>query len=107
MNVIPGDDSDLVIVAATVQNQGVKDVDGFAVHVLDVNDNFSTLGSVQMMERLAAGSETTVRTVFRAAGGLGLRTLQVVVEPLNEVAESSVQDNRVSVLVSAVGAADR
>ena len=107
VNVIPGDDSDLVIVAATVQNQGVKDVDGFAVHVLDVNDGFSTLGSVQMMERLAAGSETTVRTVFRAAGGLGLRTLQVVVEPLNEVAESSVQDNRVSVLVSAVGAADQ
>jgi subtilase family serine protease/subtilisin family serine protease len=107
VNVIPGDDSDLVIVVATVQNQGVKDVDGFAVHVLDVNDGFSTLGSVQMLERLAAGSETTVRTVFRAAGGIGLRTLQVVVEPLSGIAESSVQDNRVSVLVSGVGAADQ
>ena len=100
VNVVPAQDSDLVIVTTTVRNQGTRDVGGFAVHVLDVTDNFNSLGTPQTVERLAAGGETTVRTVFRAAGGIGVRTLQVVVDPADEIAESSENDNRVSVLVN-------
>ena len=91
---------DLVIVATTVQNRGDRDVGGFTVHVFDVTDNFKPLGSPQTVTLLAAGGETIVRTVFRAAGGVGVRTLQVVVDPLDEIAESSERDNRVSVLVT-------
>ena len=100
VNVVPSQESDLVIVVTTVRNEGSSDVGDFAVHVLDVSDSFSPLGSPQTVEGLAAGSETTVRTVFRATGGIGVRTLQVVVDPLDEIAESSEQDNRVSVLVN-------
>ena len=107
VNVVPSQESDLVIVATTVRNEGNSDVGGFAVHVLDVSDNFSPLGSPQTVEGLAAGSETTVRTVFRAAGGIGARTLQVVVDPMDEIAESSEQDNRVSVLVNPTGQASQ
>ena len=107
VNVVPATDSDLVVVITTVRNQGNSDVGGFAVHVLDVTDNFNPLGSSQTVERLAAGSETTVRTVFRAVGGIGVRTLQVVVDPLDEIAESSEQDNRVSVLVNPPKAANQ
>ncbi len=107
VNVVPSQESDLVIVATTVRNQGSSDVGGFAVHVLDVSDNFSPLGSPQTVEGLAAGSETTVRTVFRATGGIGVRTLQVVVDPLDEIAESSEQDNRVSVLVNPTSQANQ
>ena len=107
MNVVPAQDSDLVIVTTTVRNQGTRDVGGFAVHVLDVTDNFNSLGTPQTVERLAAGGETTVRTVFRAAGGIGVRTLQVVVDPADEIAESSEKDNRVSVLVNHSNAANQ
>ena len=79
---------------------------GFSVHVLDETDNLNLLGSPQTVESLAAGDEVTVRTIFRAAGGLGERTLQVVVDPSNLVVESSELDNRVSVLVSALTPAD-
>ena len=107
VNVVPADDSDLVVVTTIVRNQGNSDVNGFAVHVLDVTDNFNPLGSSQLEQRLAAGSEMTVRTVFRADGGIGVRTLQVVVDPLDEVAESSEQDNRVSVLINPPNAANQ
>ena len=107
VSVAPAGESDLVIVAATVRNQGNRDVGGFAVHVLDVTNNFNQLGSPQTVERLAAGGETTVRTVFRAAGGIDARTLQVVVDPSDEIAESSEKDNRVSVFVNSPNAANQ
>ena len=100
VSVVRAEDVDLVIVATTVQNRGDRDVGGFTVHVFDVTDNFKPLGSPQTVTLLAAGDETIVRTVFRAAGGVGVRTLQVVVDPLDEIAESSERDNRVSVLVT-------
>lgn len=94
------DAADLVIVAATVQNRGRADVGNFSVHVFDVTDDFRPVGAPQEVETLAAGSETTVRTAFQAPGGVGTRTLQVVVDADNAVAESSEEDNRASVLVS-------
>lgn len=100
VDIVQAEEADLVIVATTIQNQGKMDVSGFAVHILDVTDNFRPLGSPQTVDWLAAGSETMVRTIFQAPGGVGVRTLQVVVDPSNVIAESSEDDNRVSILVS-------
>ncbi len=100
VDVVQTEEADLVIVATTVQNQGNTDVGGFAVHVLDVTDNFRPVSSPQTVKRLAAGSATTVRMIFRVAGGVGVRTLQIVVDPADVIVESSEKDNRVSVLVS-------
>ena len=95
-----------MVVTTTVRNEGSKDVGGFSVHVLDETDNLNLLGLPQTVERLAAGEEVTVRTLFRAEDGLGARTLQVVVDPANVVSESSELDNRVSVMVHPLDQAD-
>jgi len=99
-------EGDLVVVATKVRNEGSKDVGGFSIQVLDESNDLNPLGSPQTVEYLAAGEEVTVRTVFRAAEGLGTRMLQVVVDPANVISESSELDNRVSVLVSALTPAD-
>ena len=99
-------EGDLVVVATKVRNDGSMDAGGFSIQVLDESDDLNPLGSPQTVEYLAAGEEVTVRTVFRAADGLGTRTLQVVVDPANVISESSELDNRVSVLVSALTPAD-
>ena len=106
VNVTRASEGDLVVVATTVRNEGSLDVGGFSVHVLDETDNLNLLGLPQTVESLAAGDEVTVRTIFRASGGLGERTLQVVVDPSNLVLESSELDNRVSVLVNALNPVD-
>ena len=106
VNVTRASEGDLVVVATTVRNEGSQDVGGFSVHVLDETDSLSPLGSPQTVAGLAAGDEITVRTIFRAAGGLGERMLQVVVDPSNVVVESSELDNRVSVLVRPLEPAD-
>ena len=106
VNVARAGGGDLVVVATTVRNEGSSDVGGFSVHVLDETDNLNPLGSPQTVERLAAGEEVTVRTTFQAADGLGVRTLQIVVDPTNLISESTEVDNRVSVLVGSLDPAD-
>ncbi|MCB0104260.1 MAG: S8 family serine peptidase, partial [Caldilineaceae bacterium] len=89
-------DGDEVIVYATIVNNGDADADDVQVQFVDVTDGGAlTIGERQTINSIAAGGSSTVQVSYATAGHAGERTLQVVVDPSNLIAETDETDNLV------------
>lgn len=89
-------DGDEVIVYATIVNNGDADAADVQVQFVDVTDGGAlTIGERQTINAIAAGGSSTVQVSYATAGKSGERTIQVVVDPSNLIAETDETDNLV------------
>ena len=94
---------DSVTISALVVNNGAVDVDEVRVQFMDAgpagqNDESATtpIGPPQTIAGIPAGSNGTAEVVLETAGMTGERTIQVVVDPFNLIAEANESDNEAS-----------
>jgi subtilase family serine protease len=100
---------EIVTLRATILNRGQSDATVVEVQFVDVTDGGATpIGERQTLTRVQAGSSALAETVYdtsglcstpTAAGGC-LRTIQVVIDPGNFVAESDETDNTASAVLT-------
>ncbi|MEZ4618149.1 MAG: CARDB domain-containing protein [Caldilineaceae bacterium] len=94
-------DGDEVIVYATIVNNGDADANDVQVQFVDVTalqngqPGALTIGERQTINTIPAGGSSTVQVTYTTAGKDGERTLQVVVDPSNLIAETDETDNLV------------
>lgn len=89
-------DGEPVVVYATIVNNGNADASDVQVQFVDVtNGGALTIGERQTISTIAAGGSSTVQVEYATAGKDGERTLQVVVDPSNLIAETDETDNLV------------
>ncbi len=89
-------DGDELIIYATIVNNGNADAADVQVQFVDVTDGSAlTIGERQTINSIAAGGSSTVQVLYATAGKDGERTIQVVVDPSNLIAETDETDNLV------------
>lgn len=84
----------LVTITVTVHNTGKQDATNVVVTFLDVTgDTPQPIGAPAMIPRMGAGSMATAQAIYDTTGKEGQRTIRVVVDPENQIAETNEQDN--------------
>lgn len=87
-------DGETVIVYATIVNNGSADAGDVQVQFVDItNGSALIVGERQTVNNIPAGGSSTVQVEYPTAGMDGERTLQVVVDPSNLIAETDETDN--------------
>ena len=95
---VQGEDT---IVSAVVLNNGNASASEITVQFLDVSDGgMIPIGEKQTISLLAAGESSTVEVVYDTSNLEGERTIQVVVDPNNFIAESNEEDNDAAATVT-------
>ncbi len=94
---------DSVTISALVVNNGAVDVDEVRVQFMDAGRTGESdasaatpIGPPQTIAGIPAGSNGTAEVVLDTAGMTGERTIQVVVDPFNLIAEANESDNEAS-----------
>lgn len=88
---------DSVTLRATILNRGQSDATVVEVQFVDVTDGGATpIGERLILPRIRAGSSALAETTYDTTGKDGRRTIQVVVDPGNFVAEGDESDNAAS-----------
>lgn len=89
-------DGDELTIYATIVNNGNADASDVQVQFVDVTDGSAlTIGDRQTINSIPAGGSSTVQVKYATAGQDGERTIQVVVDPSNLIAETDETDNLV------------
>jgi len=86
-------EGDSVTINATVRNDGNAAASNVLVQFVDVTSGATPLGPPQSIDAIPAGGSDTVHVTYETAGKSGERTIQVVADPNNFIAESSEMDN--------------
>ncbi|MFZ1755762.1 MAG: CARDB domain-containing protein [Caldilineaceae bacterium] len=88
---------DSVTLRATILNRGQSDATAVEVQFVDITDRGATpIGERLILPRVRAGSSALAETTYDTTDKDGRRTLQVVVDPGNFVAETDETDNAAS-----------
>ena len=88
---------DSVTLRATILNRGQSDATVVEVQFVDITDGGATpIGERLILPRVRAGSSALAETTYDTTGKDGRRTIQVVVDPGNFVAETDETDNAAS-----------
>lgn len=88
---------DSVTLRATILNRGQSDATAVEVQFVDITDGGATpIGERIILPRVRAGSSSLAETTYDTTGKDGRRTIQVVVDPGNFVAETDETDNAAS-----------
>ncbi len=86
-----------VTLRATILNRGQSDATTVEVQFVDITDGGATpIGERLILPRVRAGSSALAETTYDTTGKDGRRTIQVVVDPGNFVAETDETDNAAS-----------
>jgi subtilase family serine protease len=88
-------DGNLVTIHATVLNNGTSPATDVVVRIEDVTDSASPqlIGKQRLIDSLQPGEEATVQVVYDTTDKAGDRTIRMVVDPLDAIAESDESDN--------------
>ena len=88
---------DSVTLRATILNRGQSEATVVEVQFVDITDGGATpIGERFLLSRIRAGSSSLAETTYDTTGKDGRRTIQVVVDPGNFVAETDETDNAAS-----------
>ncbi len=88
-------DGNLVVIYATVLNNGTAGATDVVVRIEDVTDLVEPelIGKQRLIDTLPAGEEATIQVTFDTTGKAGDRTIRMIVDPPNTVVESDESDN--------------
>ena len=88
-------DGNLVTIHATALNNGTMVATDVVVRVEDVTDAGAPqlIGKQRLIDSLQPGEEATVQVMYDTTDKAGDRTIRMVVDPLNSIAESDEADN--------------
>lgn len=88
-------DSEPTTVRAVVLNHGAVEARDVVVQFLDVTDGTATpIQTPQTIARIPAGTGVSVQVTYATGGKQGERTIQVVADPNNFIAELDEADNK-------------
>ncbi len=84
----------LVTITVTILNDGTAAANDVVVQLTELTSGSPLpIGTEQLIDTIAAGSSTTLHVMYDDTEVAGERTIQVVVDPTNIIAESDENDN--------------
>lgn len=98
----PGD-GDIVTIQAEVFNSGSDDATDVVVRFEEIIEGEAELiGTQQLIDTIEAGTSATAQVTFDTTGKIGMRTIQVTVDPNDTIDESNEDDNIASTVLEVV-----
>jgi subtilase family serine protease len=100
-------DGQAVTITVSVLNDGQRNANRVEVQVMDVTSGTATpIGDIQTIGSIASGGSGVVELPYDTTGKAGERTIQVVVDPANLIAEINEEDNQVETTLTVTPPSD-